>query len=446
MLLSDPQPPCAQASPRCRRRAGRPLRARPRASAASAGAGAAASPATADEPAAGAASAASPLLRSSPEERRHLKASWDKILRWARVTAQRDAACPPGGDALSLARKVAVLGGGSFGTAMGTLLARNSAQLDVVLLLRDEATAAGVNERHVNERYLPGHALPPNVRATTDPADALTGADYVVHAVPVQSSFAFLRSVAHLIPASTPVLCLSKGLEVGTCRNMSAIIVDALQRPQPLAVLSGPTFAVELMRGLPTAVVAASTDPALALRVQRLFASSNLRVNTSCDVVGVETAGAAKNVLAIAAGVVEGLQLGNNAMAALVAQGVSEIRWLAEAQGADPRTLGGLSGVGDIMLTCFVPLSRNRTVGVRLGRGEALGDILASQRQVAEGVATAGAVVALARQHRLSLPVLTAVARILQGEMSPREAVETVMLLPQARGNSGARGERGERS
>ena len=332
---------------------------------------------------------------------------------------------------LAATKKVVVLGGGSFGTAMATLLARNKSSLAVVLVLRDTATCESINVRHVNQRYLPDFTLPPNVRASTDAAEALEGADYIVHAVPVQQSFAFLSSVRHLIPASTPVLCLSKGLEVGSCRNMSEIITQALGRDQPLAVLRGPTFALELMRGLPTTIVAASTDPRLALRVQRLFASSNLRVNTSADVVGVEVAGALKNVLAIAAGMMEGLQLGNNAMAALVAQGCSEIRWLAERMGADPVTLSGVSGVGDIMLTCFVPLSRNRTVGVRLGRGESLADILASSTQVAEGVATAAAVVVLARKHRVALPVLTAVARILDGEMSPREAVDAVMALPQ---------------
>ena len=314
---------------------------------------------------------------------------------------------------------------------MATLLARNKDSLEVVLVLRDTATCEAINTRHVNERYLPAFTLPPNVRATTEAAEALVGADYIVHAVPVQQSFKFLHSLRDVIPPQTPLLCLSKGLEVGTCRNMSQIIEAALDREQPLAVLSGPTFALEIMKGLPTAIVAASRDPKLASDVQRLFSSSNLRVNTSGDVTGVEIAGALKNVLAIAAGMVEGLELGNNAMAALVAQGCSEIRWLAERLGAEPVTLSGLSGVGDIMLTCFVPLSRNRTVGVRLGRGESLSAILASSTQVAEGVATAAAVVVLARKHRVALPVLTAVARILDGEMSPREAVEAVMALTQ---------------
>ena len=288
-----------------------------------------------------------------------------------------------------------------------------------------------INESHVNTRYLPKHTLPPNVRATTDAAAAIAGAAYIVHAVPVQQSFSFLSGLKDVIPPATPILCLSKGLEVSSCRNMSELIPAALGRKQPLAVLSGPTFAVELMDGLPTAIVAASEDAQLAQRVQRLFASSNLRVNTSSDVIGVEMAGALKNVVAIAAGMVEGLQLGNNAMAALVAQGCSEVRWLAEKMGAEPTTLLGLSGVGDIMLTCFVNLSRNRTVGVRLGAGESLEAILSSSTQVAEGVATAGAVVKLARKYRVSLPVLTAVARILDGEMSPRTAVEEIMRLPQ---------------
>jgi len=349
---------------------------------------------------------------------------------------------------------VAVLGGGSFGTAMATLLARNKATLDVVLLVRDAATVQAVNERHCNERYLPKHQLPPGVRATTDPATALDGADYIVHAIPVQASYGALAALRDHVAPTTPILCLAKGLEIGTCRNMSELIPAALGRKQPLAVLSGPTFAVELMAGLPTAIVAASEDAQLAVKVQRLFASSNLRVNTSADVLGVEMAGALKNVLAIAAGIVEGLQLGNNAMAALVAQGCSEsacgaaaslsllaltpairfdlaVRWLAERMGADPITLSGLSGVGDIMLTCFVNLSRNRTVGVRLGRGESLEDILASSTQVAEGVATAASVVILARKHRIALPVLTAVARMVDGVMTPREAVDVLMSLPQ---------------
>ena len=214
--------------------------------------------------------------------------------------------------------------------------------------------------------------------------------------------------------------------------------------PSPRSSLStlvsrscGNTLSKSAMRSLSsgndssTAIVAASEDKNLAWRVQRLFASTHLRVNTSADVVGVEMSGALKNVLAIAAGMIEGLELGNNALASVVAQGCAEIRWLASKMGARPETLAGLSGTGDIMLTCFVNLSRNRSVGVRLGKGESLEDILGSMNQVAEGVATAGAVMKMARRYMVSLPVLTAVARILEDDLDPRDAVQEIMNLPQ---------------
>ena len=263
------------------------------------------------------------------------------------------------------------------------------------------------------------------------PISWLKDSDFIIHAVPTQHSRKFLSAVKDIIDPKTPLLCLSKGLEVGSSLMMSEVIPAALERDQPLCILSGPTFAVELMQGLPTGIVAASEDEILARRVQSLYGSSCLRVNTSTDVIGVEMSGALKNVLAIAAGIVEGLELGNNAMAALVAQGCAEIRWLAGKLGAKSETLAGLSGTGDIMLTCFVNLSRNRTVGSRLGGGETLEEILGSMNQVAEGVATAGPVVQLAKKHRVSLPVLTAVARILEGDVDPKDAVDQIMNLPQ---------------
>ena len=314
---------------------------------------------------------------------------------------------------------------------MATLLARNKGDLDVVILMRNAGDADALNAEHRNVKYLPKYELPTNIRATIDAAEALRGCDFIIHAVPVQQSRVFLSGVKDFIDPETPMLCLSKGLETSTCDMMSEIIPAGLGRDQPLAVLSGPTFAVELMQGLPTTIVAASEDEQLAVSVQQLFGSSCLRVNTSTDVTGVEMSGALKNVLAIAAGIVDGLELGNNALAAVVAQGCAEIRWLAQRMGAKPATLAGLSGTGDIMLTCFVPLSRNRTVGKRLGAGESLEEVLGSMTQVAEGVATAGAVMKLARKHKVSLPVLTAVARILEDGVDPREAVEQVMNLPQ---------------
>lgn len=245
-------------------------------------------------------------------------------------------------------------------------------------------------------------------------------------------SSSFLESISTHVDPKLPFISLSKGLELNTLRTMSKIIPRALgNRRQPFVVLSGSSFAVELMNKLPTAMVVASKDNKLASSVQQLLASPNLRISTSSDVTGVEIAGALKNVLAIAAGIVEGMSLGNNCMAALVAQGCSEIRWLATKMGAKPTTLSGLSGSGDIMLTCFVNLSRNRTVGLRLGSGEKLDRIMGSMNQVAEGVSTAGAVIALAQKYKVKMPVLTAVARIIDNELTPTKAVLELMNLPQ---------------
>ena len=220
----------------------------------------------------------------SEEERVATHESWDKIIRWGH---RRDYKNREAEDVLGKTNKVAVMGGGSFGTAMATLLARNKDTLDVVILVRSQADADAINDTHRNAKYLPEYELPPQIHATVDPAKALGGADFIVHAVPVQSSKTFLAGVKEHIDPETPLLCLSKGLEVGSCEMMSEVIPAGLGRDQPLAVLSGPTFAVELMQGLPTAIVAASTDKDLAVSVQRLFASSCLRVNTSTDVVGV---------------------------------------------------------------------------------------------------------------------------------------------------------------
>lgn len=369
------------------------------------------------------------LFTRNKEERKVVRTAWEKLVRWSRswqlMNARRK-------NALKKTKKVVVLGGGSFGTAMAVLLARNKADMNVTLLLRDSTICDSINELHMNKKYFPRHQLPKNVTATTDARLALQDAQYCVHAIPVQSSTAFLLAIAEHVPATLPFLSVSKGLELSTLEMMSQLIPRALNNPrQPVAVISGPSFAIELMDELPTAMVAASRDKELAKACQQLLASHYLRVNTSTDVVGVEMAGALKNVLAIAAGIVEGMHLGNNCMAALVAQGCSEIRWLAEKMGAKSHTLSGLSGSGDIMLTCFVNLSRNRSVGVRLGSGEKLDEILNSMSQVAEGVATAGAVISLAKKYRVQMPILTAVARILDNELTPKTAVMALMSLPQ---------------
>lgn len=362
-----------------------------------------------------------------PNDQRAVKSSWERLMRWSRSLRSRAKAEKSVGQL----EKVVIFGGGSFGTAMGVAIARQHPNVKIVLLLRDPYLCRDINQKHRNTRYLPDDELPDTVTATTCAAEAISGAQFAIHAVPVQHSRAFLASIKDVLPADLPLISVSKGVEVTTGQVMSDLIPSALGRRQPAAFLSGPSFAKEVMAQRPTGIVAASRDKALSRKVQWLFASSTMRVSTSNDVIGVEICGALKNVLAIAAGIVEGLNLGNNAMAALIAQGCAEIRWLAEKMGAKPATVSGLSGLGDIMLTCYGSLSRNRSVGVRLGQGEALKDILESSSQVAEGVATAAVVVSLARRFRVQLPVLTAVAQVLEGHISAAEAVAEIMNLPQ---------------
>uniref|UniRef100_UPI001CB88DED glycerol-3-phosphate dehydrogenase [NAD(+)] 2, chloroplastic n=1 Tax=Erigeron canadensis TaxID=72917 RepID=UPI001CB88DED len=361
------------------------------------------------------------------DRRKIVRVAWEKLVRWSRSLRSKAKT-----DVLERTNKVVVLGGGSFGTAMASHVAGRKAQMEVNMLVRDPLICQSINEKHFNGKYFPDHKLPENVIATTDAKTALTGADFCLHAVPVQFSSSFLEGVAEHVEPGLPFISLSKGLELNTLRMMSQIIPQTLRNSrQPFVALSGPSFALELMNKLPTAMVVASKDKKLANSVQQLLASRNLRISTTSDVTGVEIAGALKNVLAIAAGIVEGLDLGNNSMAALVAQGCSEIRWLSTKMGAKSTTISGLSGTGDIMLTCFVSLSRNRTVGVRLGSGETLDDILCSMNQVAEGVSTAGAVIALAQKYNVKMPVLTAVARIIDNELTPQKAVYELMNLPQ---------------
>ncbi|KAI3832800.1 hypothetical protein MKX03_026561 [Papaver bracteatum] len=301
----------------------------------------------------------------------------------------------------------------------------------VTMLLRDPVVCLSINETGNRFKYFPEHKLPDNVIATTDAKTALDGADFCLHVVPVSSS-SFLGDISGHVNSSLPIISISKGLELNTLKMMSQIIPQALGNPrQPFVALSGPSFALELMKKLPTAMVVTSKDQKLASSVQQLLSSQHLRISTSSDVTGVEIASALKNVLAIAAGIVEGMDHGNNSMTTLVAQGCSEIRWLATKMGGKAARITGLSGSGDTMLTCFVNLSRNRTLRVRLGRGETLDDILSSMNQVAEGVSTAGAVIALAQKYNIKMPVLTTVACIIDNELTPQKAILELMGLPQ---------------
>eukprot|EP00933_Yihiella_yeosuensis_P052977 TRINITY_DN51128_c0_g1_i1.p1 TRINITY_DN51128_c0_g1~~TRINITY_DN51128_c0_g1_i1.p1 ORF type:complete len:338 (-),score=57.68 TRINITY_DN51128_c0_g1_i1:310-1272(-) len=314
---------------------------------------------------------------------------------------------------------------------MAALVARKRNSVSV--WMRNKEVSRFINQCHVNPVYLAEFDLPDSLTATTRAEEALADCDIIIHAIPVQSSRKVLQSIKHLVPKGVPIVPVSKGVELGSRKLMCDLIPEALERSpseNPVVVVSGPSFAKEIMLRRPTSVIAASADPEAAERIQRLLTARYFRVSLTDDVIGVEVAGALKNVLAIAAGICEGLGLGANSLSALVTQGNAEIRWLATAMGGKPETLAGLAGMGDILLTCFGSLSRNRSVGVRLGKGEHIEDVLGSGGGVAEGVFTSRLVVELSDEHRVLLPVLTAVARILNREVSPRKAVFEVLSLP----------------
>lgn len=320
---------------------------------------------------------------------------------------------------------IAVLGSGSWGTALAVHLARTGH--DVRLWARDRALAELMGATRENQAYLPGIPLPSSLRPTAELPAALTGSTFVVMAVPSHG----LREVAraanpHLPPACTVVSAV-KGLEAGSLLRMSQVLRAEFSEPGEIVVLSGPSFAMELARELPTAVVAAGESSAVVEAVMAHFRSPALRLYGSGDVVGVELGGALKNIIAIAAGVVEGLGLGHNALAALITRGLAELSRLAVAAGAQRETLAGLAGLGDLVLTCTGDLSRNRRVGIELARGLALTDILAGTRMVAEGVRTTDAALALAARHDIELPIARGMADVLAGRTDPQTAIRTLM-------------------
>lgn len=324
--------------------------------------------------------------------------------------------------------RVAVAGGGSWGTALSHVLA--SAGHETTLVLRDEAVARAVNERHENPHYLPGRALHPGVKASTSTA-CLKDMDLLVLAVPCQHQRNWLKSVRRNLAEECVIVNASKGLENGTCLTMSRVVTEELSDLSPrYAVLSGPSFAAEVMDGQPTAVVLGCGDESLGARLREVFSTPFFRCYSSSDVVGVETGGALKNVMAIAAGICDGLGFGSNARAALITRGLAELSRLGTAMGARPLTFMGLSGLGDLVLTCTGGLSRNRQVGLRLGRGEKLNDIVASLGMVAEGVKTAEAAALLASRLHVSVPVTEAMRRVLYENADPAGAVRDLMERP----------------
>jgi glycerol-3-phosphate dehydrogenase (NAD(P)+) len=321
--------------------------------------------------------------------------------------------------------RIAILGAGSWGTALAIHLARAGRR--VRLWARDQGLAAEMAAARINPRYLGGISLPPDVEPTSCVEVALDGAQFVVVAVPSHGLRSVVQRASASVAADAIVVSATKGLETESLRRMSQVIEEETQARFPVVVLSGPSFAAEVAVGLPAAVLAASSDQQAAAKVQDQFRGRGLRLYASDDVAGVEIGGALKNVIAIAAGVVEGLGLGQNAMAALITRGLAEISRLACAEGGRRDTLAGLSGLGDLVVTCTGDLSRNRHVGLELGRGRPLAEILAHMHMVAEGVRTTGAALALGARHGLELPITAQMSAVLEGETSPLEAVETLM-------------------
>jgi glycerol-3-phosphate dehydrogenase (NAD(P)+) len=331
--------------------------------------------------------------------------------------------------------RIAILGGGSWGTALAILLARARRRHEITLWVRDSALAESIQRDRVNRSYLPGQLLAPEICVTCEIGRAILGAQILVGAIPTGYARAIYSSAADGVSRGSVFVSAAKGLEPATHKRMSEVVSEVFSSNSVprFAVLSGPSFAAEAARGEPTAVVLASSDVALAAELQEEFAAPNFRVYTNDDVLGVELAGAMKNVIAIAAGVCQGLGLGANPLAALITRGLAEMSRLAAALGAQPETLTGLAGLGDLVLTCTGTLSRNRQVGIELGKGRALNEILAGMRMVAEGVGTASALLALARDAKVELPITGQVAAILHEGKPPREAIRDIMERPQKR-------------
>jgi glycerol-3-phosphate dehydrogenase (NAD(P)+) len=302
---------------------------------------------------------------------------------------------------------------------------------DARLWARDAALVADMRTRGANAVYLPDIRFPPNLSVTHDLAAALAGTEFIVSAVPSHGTREILKRAAPHVRRGATIVSATKGLEQDTLLRVSEIIGQELGDVAHVAVLSGPSFAAEVARERPTAVSIASRDPDVVKRVQEEFRAPYLRLYGTDDVVGVEIGGALKNVIAIAAGMVEGLGLGHNALAGLITRGLAEMSRLACAAGAKRETLAGLTGLGDLVLTCTGALSRNRHVGLELASGRAVADVLAGMKMVAEGVRTTEAALALAARHNVELPIAAQVGELLAGRKDPKTALYELMLRPQ---------------
>ncbi len=323
-------------------------------------------------------------------------------------------------------RRAAVLCAGSWGTVFAKVLA--DAGAGVTLLAREPDVVTAINQFHTNPRYLPGLALPDRISATLEAAEALRGADLVVLAVPSQVLRACLLGWAPLVPPSAVYVSLMKGIELGSRRRMSEVVQEITgASPDRIAVVSGPNLAGEIAAEQPAATVVASVSARTAGEVQAACWTPYLRPYTNPDVIGCELAGAVKNVIALAAGMIEGMGFGTNTIASLITRGLAETARLGVALGADPLTFAGLAGLGDLVATCSSPLSRNRTFGEKLGRGTTLAQANAQQHQVAEGVRSCRPILDLARSLDVQMPITEQVERVIHEGLAPLDAVKELM-------------------
>ncbi|MCA9600381.1 MAG: NAD(P)-dependent glycerol-3-phosphate dehydrogenase [Myxococcales bacterium] len=325
---------------------------------------------------------------------------------------------------------VAVVGAGSWGTALAMLLANQGRH--VRLWARRHELADAINGSRINDAYLPGVRLPDSLTATTDLEETVNGSKLVLFVVPSHVVRSVLASAVPHLPKGVPMLCAIKGIEGSSLKLISQIFEEHVAPDQHgyLTYLGGPSFAGEVARGMPTVVSVAGRDTNVTREVQEALSTERFRAYTTEDVVGVELGGALKNVIAIAAGISDGLGFGHNSRAALITRGLSEMGKLGAKLGADPLTLAGLGGMGDLVLTCTGDLSRNRTVGLRLGKGERIDEIVGSMRMVAEGVRTAESAHRLAEREEVEMPIVHEIYRILYEQKAPMAAVQDLMTRP----------------
>jgi glycerol-3-phosphate dehydrogenase (NAD(P)+) len=313
--------------------------------------------------------------------------------------------------------KIGLLGGGSWGTTVAAVATRNA---PVMLWARDSATVEDINRNHLNSRYLPGLPLPPKLRASADLGEVVAQADVVIMGVPSHSFRSVLDEVARHIRPWVPVISLTKGLELASGKRMTELIVEGLPG-HPVGVLTGPNLAREILGGQAAATVMSMEDAIIVRRLQALLNGGLFRVYTNTDLIGCELGGVLKNIVAIAVGMGDGLGAGDNTRSALITRGLSEMTRLGVAMGGQPATFAGLTGMGDLIATCTSPLSRNRHVGVELGKGRKLDEIIASMSMVAEGVKSAPAVMALAERYGVSMPISRDVFDVLQSRRTPTQ-------------------------